>query len=88
MENSSRAFYSDTLGEAAEYICKTLKYDKLLPMNSGNEAVETAVKLARRWGYVVKGIPDNKAKVIFPKGCFWGRSITAAGACDDPLRYT
>jgi ornithine--oxo-acid transaminase len=56
-------------------------------MNSGVEAVETAVKLARRWGYNVKGIPDDKANVLIAKGCFWGRSITASGACDDPTRY-
>jgi ornithine--oxo-acid transaminase len=56
-------------------------------MNSGVEAVETAVKLARRWGYVVKKIPDNQAKVLVAKGCFWGRTITASGACDDPYRY-
>lgn len=58
----------------------------MLPMNSGVEAVETSVKLARRWGYNVKGIEENKANVLIAKGCFWGRSITASGACDDPSR--
>ena len=56
-------------------------------MNTGAEAGETAVKLARRWGYVKKGIPDNQAKVVVMEGNFWGRTITASGACDDPSRY-
>jgi ornithine--oxo-acid transaminase len=56
-------------------------------MNSGAEAGETAVKLARRWGYVKKGLPDNKAEVVCMEGNFWGRTITASGACDDPSRY-
>ena len=51
-------------------------------------ACETAIKIARRWGYVVKGVEANKATVIVCNGCFWGRSITASGACDDPVRYT
>ncbi len=84
---TSRAFHNDQLGEFSEYMCNLLGKDKLLPCNTGVEAVETAVKLARRWGYNVKGIPDNKAKIILAKDCFWGRSITASGACDDPLRY-
>ncbi len=75
------------MGDTAEYLCKLLKYDKMLPMNAGVEACETAVKLARRWGYVKKGIPDNQAVVFVAKGNFWGRSITASGACDDPIRY-
>ena len=57
-------------------------------MNSGVEAVETAVKLARRWAYDVKKVPDNKAEILIAKGGFWGRSITASGASDDPSRYT
>ncbi len=56
-------------------------------MNSGAEAGETAVKLARRWGYVKKGIPNDQAKVVVMEGNFWGRTITASGACDDPSRY-
>jgi len=59
----------------------------VLPMNTGCEACETAVKLARRWGYVSKKIPDNKAVVLIARGSFWGRSITASGASDDPTRY-
>jgi len=66
---------------------KTFGYDKILPSSSGVEACETAVKLARRWGYVVKGVEADKAHVVFPKGCFWGRSITACSATDDPSRY-
>jgi ornithine--oxo-acid transaminase len=56
-------------------------------MNGGVEGTETAVKLARRWGYVKKGIPDNHAKVLLPHDAFWGRTITAGGASDDPPRY-
>jgi len=56
-------------------------------MNAGCEADETAIKFARRWAYNVKGTPDNKAVTLFPTDCFWGRSITASGACDDPARY-
>lgn len=55
-------------------------------MNSGVEACETACKLARKWGYEVKGIPDNQAQILVARGCFWGRTITASGACDDPSR--
>jgi len=84
---TSRAFYNDQAGLTAEYLTKLLGYDKLLPMNTGVEACETAVKIARRWGYVKKGIPDNQAQVVMAKGNFWGRTITASGACDDPSRY-
>lgn len=84
---TSRAFHNDQMGQACEYLCKTLGYDKFLPMNSGAEAGETSVKLARRWGYVKKGIPSNQAKVVVMEGNFWGRTITASGACDDPVRY-
>uniref|UniRef100_A0A7S3IZG9 Ornithine aminotransferase n=1 Tax=Euplotes harpa TaxID=151035 RepID=A0A7S3IZG9_9SPIT len=83
----SRAFDNDQTGAYAELMCKTFGYDKILPSNSGVEACESAVKLARRWGYVVKGVPENKAEVLFPNGCFWGRSITAISGCDDPMRY-
>lgn len=84
----SRAFYNDQMGLTAEYLTKLLGYDKFLPMNTGVEACETAVKIARRWGYVVKGVPKDKAEVVMANGNFWGRSITASGACDDPSRYT
>lgn len=83
----SRAFDNDQSGPFSEFMSKTFGYDKLLPSSSGVEACESAVKLARRWGYVVKGVPDGKAEVLFPKGCFWGRSIAAISGCDDPSRY-
>jgi len=76
------------MGLTAEYLTKLLGYEKFLPMNTGVEACETAVKIARRWGYVVKGVPKDKAEVVMANGNFWGRSITASGACDDPARYT
>lgn len=88
LTQTSRAFYNDQLGETSEYLCKLLGFDKMLPMNSGAEAVETAIKLARRWAYAKKGIPDNSADIILAKGNFHGRTITLSGASDDPLRYT
>ena len=60
----------------------------MLPMNSGAEAVETAIKLARRWGYVSKKIPNDQAQVVLANGNFHGRTITMCGASDDPIRYT
>jgi ornithine--oxo-acid transaminase len=76
------------LGPFSEYICALLGYDKFMPMNSGAEACESACKIARRWGYVVKGVEHDKASIIMMKNNFWGRSITGSGACDDPIRYT
>lgn len=84
---TSRAYHNMTLGPFAEYFTNLIGYDRLIPMNSGVEADETACKMARRWGYRAKGIPDNQANILFPTGNFWGRSITASGACDDPSRY-
>ncbi len=84
---TSRAFYNDALGEFEEYATKLFGYDKLLPMNSGVEAAETAVKLARRWAYDVKGVPKNQATVVFAEGNFWGRSIAAVSASTDPESY-
>ena len=84
---TSRAFYSDALGEFEEYMTDVFGYDKLLPMNTGVEAIDTAIKLARRWGYDVKGIPLNNAKVIFVEGNFWGRSIAAVSSSCDPESY-
>src|SRR5690606_7218217 len=72
---TSRAFHSNLLGEYAEYITTYFGYDKVLPMNSGVEAVETALKLARRWGYDRKGIPANQAKIITVAGNFHGRTL-------------
>jgi ornithine--oxo-acid transaminase len=85
---TSRAFHNTQLGVFGEYLTKLMGYDKFLPMNGGCEADETACKLVRRWAYRVKGIKDNEAVILFPTGNFWGRSITASGACDDPSRYT
>jgi len=85
---TSRAFYNSSLGEYEEYITKLFGYDKVLPMNSGVEACETACKLARKWGYMVKKIPDNQAKIVFAEGNFWGRSLAAISASTDPTSFT
>jgi len=85
---TSRAFYNNILGEYEEYMCNLFKYDKVLPMNTGVEACDTAVKLARRWAYDVKGVPENRATVVFAKNNFWGRSIAAVSASTDPESYT
>jgi ornithine--oxo-acid transaminase len=69
---TSRAFHHNLLGEFEEYICQYFGYQRVLPMNTGVEGGETAVKLARRWGYRVKGIPANQAKIVFVAGNFWG----------------
>lgn len=81
---TSRAFHNDLLGEYEQFMCEFFGYDKLLPINSGVEAVETAIKLARRWGYVKKNIPDNEAKIIFCSGNFHGRTISVISASTDP----
>jgi ornithine--oxo-acid transaminase len=84
---TSRAFHNDLFGPYADYMTKLFKYDKILPMNTGVEAGETAVKLARKWAYLVKGVPQNKAKVVFAKNNFWGRSIAAVSSSTDPSSY-
>ncbi len=81
---TSRAFHSDLLGEYAEYITDYFGYDKVLPMNSGVEAVETALKLARRWGYDKKGIPTNQAKIVTVEGNFHGRTLNVVSFSTDP----
>jgi ornithine--oxo-acid transaminase len=81
---TSRAFHSDLLGEYAEYITKYFRYDKVLPMNTGVEAVETAIKLCRRWGYKAKGIPDGKALIVVCAGNFHGRTTTVISFSTDP----
>ena len=83
----SRAFYADILGEYREFACKFFGYDKLLPMNTGAEAVETALKLARRWGYRIKGIAPEKAKIIVCSENFHGRTITIISMSTDPSSY-
>lgn len=84
---SSRAFFNDKLGTYAKFITEYFGYDKVLPMNTGVEAGETAVKLARRWGYVVKGIAENQALMVFAEGNFWGRTLAAISASQDPSSY-
>ncbi len=84
---TSRAFHNDQLGPFEQYITDLLGYDRVLPMNTGVEGGETAVKLARKWGYTVKGIPSNQAKVIFASGNFWGRTIAAISTSQDEDSY-
>jgi len=84
---TSRAFYNNALGEWEEFITRLLKYDKVLPMNSGAEAVETALKLCRKWAYKVKGIPQNEAKIIVCNRNFHGRTITIVSMSTDPTAY-
>jgi len=81
---TSRAFYNDKLGQAEKYVCKMFGYDKALFMNSGAEANETAIKLARKWGYTKKGIPDNQAVIVAAKKNFHGRTTTIISASTDP----
>lgn len=85
---TSRAFYNDSLGPYEEFASKYFGYDKLLPMNSGAEAVETALKLARKWGYLKKGIPEDQAKIIVCGGNFHGRTITIVSISTDPDSYS
>ena len=84
---TSRAFYNSRLGEYEKYITEYFGYERVLPMNTGVEAGETAVKLARRWGYDVKKIPANQAKIIFVEGNFWGRTLAAISSSTDPSSY-
>ena len=84
---TSRAFHNDVLGQYEEFITKLFGYDKVLPMNTGVEGGETANKLARKWGYMKKGIEKNKARIIFAKGNFWGRTLAAISSSDDPSSY-
>ena len=84
---TSRAFHNNLLGVYEKYITSYFGYDKVLPMNTGVEGGETAVKLARRWGYNVKGIPENQAKIIFAEGNFWGRTLAAISASTDPSSF-
>lgn len=81
---TSRAFHSELLGEYAQFITQYFGYDKVLPMNTGVEAVETAIKLARRWGYAVKGIPENEAVIIVCEQNFHGRTSTVISFSSDP----
>ena len=84
---TSRAFYNDVLGGFEKFLTDLFGYNKCLPMNSGVEAGETAVKLSRKWGYEKKGIQKNSAKIIFPEGNFWGRTLAAISSSTDPSSY-
>ena len=84
---TSRAFHNNLLGEYEQMITTYFGYNKVLPMNTGVEAGETAIKLARRWGYKVKGIEANQAKIIFATGNFWGRTLAAISSSTDPSSY-
>ena len=84
---TSRAFYNDALASYEQYITTLFGYDKVLPMNTGVEAGESAIKLARRWGYDVKGVPPNRATVLFAAGNFWGRTLGAISSSTDPDSY-
>jgi len=84
---TSRAFHNDQLGPFERYITELLGFDRVLPMNTGVEGGETAIKLARKWGYTVKGIPSNQAKIVFASGNFWGRTIAAISSSQDPDSY-
>jgi len=84
---TSRAFYNDCLGKFEKYITEMLGYDKVLPMNSGAEAVETALKLCRKWAYEKKGIPENEAVIVVCEDNFHGRTITIITLSTDPTSY-
>jgi ornithine--oxo-acid transaminase len=81
---TSRAFHNDVLGPYEKFITDYFGYDKVLPMNTGVEGGETAVKLCRKWAYEVKGVPTNQAKIIFVTGNFWGRTLAAISSSTDP----
>lgn len=84
---TSRAFHNDLLGEYSQFMTDYFGFDRILPMNTGVEGGETAVKLARRWGYAVKGIPRNQARIIFANQNFWGRTLAAISSSNDPSAY-
>lgn len=81
---TSRAFYNDTLGEYEKFMAEYFGFDKVLPMNTGAEGVETAMKLVRKWAYTRKGIPQNQARILFAKDNFHGRTISVISASNDP----
>ncbi len=84
---TSRAFYNSLLGEYEKFITEYFGYERVLPMNTGVEGGETAIKLARRWAYDVKGVLENKAKLVFAEGNFWGRTLAAISSSNDPSSY-
>lgn len=85
---TSRAFYNNLLGEYAEFITRYFGYERVLPMNTGVEGVETALKLARKWAYQIKGVPEGRAKIIFVEGNFHGRTLGVISASTDPASRT
>ena len=85
---TSRAFYNDQLGPYEKYVTEYFQYDKVLPMNTGVEAVETALKICRKWAYEKKGIEKNQAKIIFASGNFHGRTLAVISASTDPYSTT
>ncbi len=84
---TSRAFHNNILGEYEKFITQFFGYDKVLPMNTGVEGGETAIKLARKWAYEVKGVAENKAKIVFAENNFWGRTLAAISSSTDPSSY-
>jgi len=84
---TSRAFHNERMGDMLQKISEVTGFDKVLPMNTGAEGVETAIKCMRRWGYEKKGVPDGKAEIIVAKGNFHGRTTTIVGFSDDPGAY-
>jgi ornithine--oxo-acid transaminase len=84
---TSRAFHNDVLGLYEKYITELFGYDKILPMNTGVEGGETAIKLCRKWAYKVKGVPENEAVILFAKNNFWGRTLAAVSSSTDPSAY-
>ena len=85
---TSRAFYNSVLGRYEKFICEVFDYQRVLPMNSGVEAGETAIKLARKWGYEVKKVPENQAIILFAESNFWGRTLAAVSSSTDPHSYS
>ena len=85
---TSRAFHNNVLGEYEKFITDLFGYDKVLPMNTGVEGGETAIKLCRKWAYKVKGIEENKAKILFAENNFWGRTLAAVSSSTDPTAYS
>lgn len=84
---TSRAFHNDVLAPYTRFITSYFGYDKVLPMNTGVEAGETAIKLCRKWAYLKKKVPDNQAKILFAEGNFWGRTVAAVSSSTDPSCY-
>lgn len=85
---TSRAFHNSVLGIFEKYICELFGYERVLPMNTGVEGGETAVKLARKWAYEVKKVPQNQAVILFAENNFWGRTLAAISSSTDPQSYT